>query len=109
MDWYISPLKKLEPCPSFEFSSNKGHDFDFAVSERVYFLSPAPQDEPQEAGFSFGFSSLSPAPQDEPQEAGFSFGFSLPSSAPQDEPQEPPAANATALVPRTLWALRLAK
>ena len=46
----------------------------------VYCLSPAPQAEPQAAGF---FSGLSPAPQADPHAAGFSSGLS---PAPQAEP-----------------------
>jgi hypothetical protein len=49
------------------------------LSQSDYYLSPAPQAEPQAAGFSSG--SLSPAPQAEPQAAGFSSGFLSP--APQ--------------------------
>ena len=49
--------------------------------DRKGYLSPAPQAEPQAAGFSSG---LSPAPQAEPQAAGFSSGLS---PAPQAEPQ----------------------
>lgn len=54
------------------------------------YLSPAPQAEPQAAGFSSG---LPDAPQAEPQAAGFSSGLS---AAPQaaglsDAPQEEPA------------------
>jgi hypothetical protein len=37
--------------------------------EKITYLSPAPQAEPQAAGFSSG---LSPAPQAEPQAADFS-------------------------------------
>ena len=57
---------------------------NFAYRERLIYsayLSPAPQAEPQAAGFSSG---LSPAPQAEPQAAGFSSGLS---PAPQAEPQ----------------------
>lgn len=54
--------------------------------ERDYFLSAAPQAEPQAVGFSFGLSAapqavgLSAAPQAEPQAAGFFSGLS---AAPQ--------------------------
>ena len=55
------------------------------------YLSPAPQAEPQAAGFSSG---LSTAPQAEPQAAGFSSGLSAApqeaglSDAPQGEPAQ---------------------
>jgi hypothetical protein len=49
-----------------------------------FYLSPAPQAEPQAVGASFG---LSPAPQAEPQAVGASFGLSpAPQAVPQDEP-----------------------
>ena len=51
--------------------------FSWGVFLTPYCLSPAPQAEPQAAGFSTG---LSPAPQAEPQAAGFSAGLS---AAPQ--------------------------
>ena len=56
------------------------------------YLSPAPQAEPQAAGFSSGFSD---APQAEPQAAGVSSGLSAApqeaglSDAPQEEPAQP--------------------
>jgi len=55
------------------------------------YLSPAPQAEPQAAGFSSG---LSPEPQAEPQAAGFSSGLS---PEPQAEPQAAAGADSVLL------------
>lgn len=52
-----------------------------ASAELKSYLSPAPQAEPQAAGFSSG---LSEAPQADPQAVGFSAGSS---AAPQADPQ----------------------
>ena len=60
---------------------NTPQDRFLGACSAFYRLSPAPQAEPQAAGFSAG---LSPAPQAEPQAAGFSAGLS---PAPQAEPQ----------------------
>jgi hypothetical protein len=62
----------------------------YRFGEKAY-LSPAPQAEPQAAGF---VSGLSPAPQAEPQDAAFTSGLS---PAPQAEPQD--AAFASGLSP----------
>lgn len=78
-------------APLIAFGNPPGKGLPCRGTAQSY-LSPAPQAEPQAAGFSSG---LSAAPQAEPHAAGFSSGLSAApqaaglSDAPQEEPAQP--------------------